>query len=131
MANDVEMNLSDLQNLEYILPDESRHKYPIYGQGPHKVVVDKDGNVIDTLAYTKDIDVGFTNPNLHRRVDPQEPPEPTDPNYDPTDPKSVDRSYLNKEIEPRQYELEIMGVHSYRTTTKIVHSEESIDTEIP
>lgn len=119
-----------LQELTYIDADGIEHPYPSYGQGPHRIVLKADGTIVDQDAYDKDV-IGFTNPNLHRRVNPQEPPEPTDPNYDPKDPTSVDRSYLNRELKPREYELEIQGVHSYRTTTMFVHDEESITTEIP
>ena len=119
-----------LQELTYTDSDGVVHKYPVLGQGPHRVVMKADGTILDQDAYDRDV-VGYTNPDLHRRVDPQKPPEPTDPNYDQDDPKSVDRSYLNQEIEPRKYELGIQGVHSYRTTTYTVHDEESTTTEIP
>lgn len=120
-----------LQELTYTDSDGVVHPYPIMTQGPSTVVMKADGTILDQDAYYMDTVVGYTNPNLHRRVDPQKPPEPTDPNYDPTDPKSVDRSYLNQELEPRKYNLEIHGVHSYRTTTYTVHDEESTTTEIP
>ena len=124
----------DLENIVYHDSEGNELIYPVYGQGPHRTVariVDGSTEVFDQLAYDKDQNVGFTSPNLHRRVDPQEPPKPEDPNYDPDDPDSVDRSYLNQEIKPRDYELSVQGVHSYRTTTYNVHDEESITTEIP
>ena len=109
------------------------HDYPVMGQGPAVVVSkeeDGDITVYREADYERDV-TGFTNPNLHRRTDPGDPPTPTDPNYDPTKPGSVDRSYLNQEIQPRSYEFTIGGVHSYRTVTMHVHDEESIDSEIP
>lgn len=38
---------------------------------------------------------------------------------------------LYDEVAPRQYDLEVRGVNSYRTTTITVHDEESTTTEIP
>ena len=109
------------------------HEYPVMGKGPAVIVsseTDGDVTVYRQDDYDRDV-TGFTNPNLHRRIDAGAPPRPTDPNYDPTKPDSVDRSYLNQELKPRSYEFTVGGVHSYRTTTKYVHSEESIDSEIP
>lgn len=84
------------------------HKYPRVGQGPAKVASDED--------LQRD-ELGFTNPNLHRRIDPQEP--------------EIADSILNQEKLPRGYQLTIQNVHSYRTTTINAHDEESIDSEIP
>lgn len=55
---------------------------------------------------------GLTNPNLHRRIDPQQPEDPV-------------------EIKPRSYILSVNGYNSYRTTTKYIHDEESTTDEIP
>ena len=77
-----------------------------------------EGNA--TLANENDLErdeLGFTNKNLHRRVDPQEPVEAENP--------------LNQEIEPRRYILSIHGFNSYRTTELVVHDEEQTDLEIP
>ena len=120
----------DMDNMTYVDSEGIRQPYPMWGQGRHSVVMKNDGTVLEPVAKAKD-DLGFTNPNLHRRVDPQAPPDPTDPNYDPTDPTSVDRAYLNKEIAPRDYDLTLQGVNSYRTTTYNVHNEESVTVEIP
>lgn len=57
-------------------------------------------------------DIGYTNPNLHRRVDPQ---QPTDPD----------------KVKPDSYQLGIYGTNSYRTTTTYYHDEESTTCEIP
>ena len=58
--------------------------------------------------------LGFTNPNLHRRVDNE---------IAPTDPK---------EVRPRTYEIGVWdGVNSYRTEEVYYHDEESTTSEIP
>lgn len=57
---------------------------------------------------------GFTNPNLHRRVDPQQPAPDSG------------------EVAPRSYMLGVYdGLHSYRTETIYTHDEESTTSEIP
>lgn len=59
-------------------------------------------------------DLGFTHPNLHRRVDPQESAEGS------------------KEVAPRKYTLGVYdGINSYRTTEITYHDEESTTCEIP
>ena len=55
--------------------------------------------------------IGFTDPNLHRRIDPSHPEE---------------------ETADRKYTLGIYdGIHSYRTVEKFHHDEESTTCEIP
>lgn len=85
--------------------------YPAIGQGPAE------------LASPEDIardELGFTNPNLHRRVDPKL----TDFNYP-------------EEFKPREYKLAIQKFNSYRTTTINTHDEDATelvegrDVEIP
>jgi hypothetical protein len=98
---------SDLQ-FEYEDSSGDAHNYPVVGQGPA------------TLASPEDLArdaLGFTNPNLHRRVEPHDPPTAEDPR--------------NQEVAPRGYQLNIQGVHSYRTTTINVHNEDSIYDETP
>lgn len=57
--------------------------------------------------------LGFTNPNLHRRIDPQTPADP-------------------KEVRPREYTIGVYdGINSYRTTQIFYHDEESTTSEIP
>ena len=119
-----------MQNLTYTDSAGIEHQFPSASHG-FGTVQKTDGTIVDPLAFKKDQEIGFTNPNLHRRIVTQDPPAPEDPNYDPDDPESVDRSYLNKEVAPREYDLGIQGVHSYRTTTLVVHDEESTTTEIP
>lgn len=76
------------------------------GQGPAKVVNN------DTDEMKKD-EFGYTNPNLHRRVD-----------------ESFDHIPAN-ESSPRNYELGIYNVNSYRTVTMHKHDEESETSETP
>lgn len=99
---------SDLENITYTDSAGASHVYPVMGQGPAKPASAAD------LARDE---LGFTHPNLHRRVDPHDPPIADNP--------------LNQEVAPRSYQLEIQNVHSYRTTQLNVHDEESIDCEIP
>lgn len=57
---------------------------------------------------------GFTNPNLHRRIDPQQP------------------AAGSAETAPRDYLIGVYdGLHSYRTETIHYHDEESTTSEIP
>lgn len=56
--------------------------------------------------------VGFTAPNLHRRVVQPTEPEPG-------------------ELEPRNYKLLVNGPNSYRITSQYVHSEYGDENEIP
>lgn len=79
-------------------------KYPKLGQGP--------ATIADDESLAKD-DLGFTHPNLHRRVDASEP-----------NPESG-------EVSPREYSFGIYGVDSYRTTKVNTHDEESTTCEIP
>lgn len=79
--------------------------FPVLGQGP--------GHFIPDDGIEKELDDrGFTNPNLHRRIDPK---EPTDPEL----------------VAPSNYSLGIYGPHSYRTQTLHTHDEESTTSEIP
>lgn len=86
--------------------DIFKEMFPKVGQGP-ATKVSEDNKIIDAEAKAKD-DVGFTHPNLHRRVNT--PPE---------------GSLHHK------YELGIQSVDSYRTTEIITHDEESTTSEIP
>lgn len=77
-----------------------------------EMVVPPTSQLADATALAKD-EVGFTHPNLHRRIDPQEPtPE-------------------SGELAPREYSVNICGKNSYRTTTICVHDEDSETSEIP
>ena len=67
---------------------------------------------LTTEEQAKD-DLGFTHPNLHRRVDVQ---QPTDP----------------REVAPRKYTVGVYDkINSYRTTEISYHDEESTTCEIP
>ena len=57
---------------------------------------------------------GFTNPNLHRRIDPHA------------------HAQGSEEVAPRDYLIGVYdGLHSYRTETIHYHDEESTTSEIP
>lgn len=58
-------------------------------------------------------ELGYTHPNLHTRIDPQ---QPTDP----------------KEVRPKEYMLGVYdGINLYRTVQTSYHDEESTTCEIP
>lgn len=76
-------------------------KFVHIGQGPATPV--NDGRTFE--------DLGYTNPDLYRKVDPRERDFP--------------------EVAPRQYDLGIYSKDGYLTTTKLVHNEKSTTTEIP
>lgn len=99
---------SDLDGSTYTDTDGRSHLYPMMGQGPAKLV---------SAADLERDELGFTNPNLHRRVDPQDPLAADDER--------------NQEVAPRGYQLNVQNVHSYRTTTINVHDEDSIYAERP
>lgn len=73
-------------------------------QGPAKLATSED--------LKKDAH-GLTHPNLHTRIEPQDP------------------SPESGEVKPTDYELTIQNVNSYRTTHKHYHDEESSKSEIP
>lgn len=77
--------------------------YQPIGQGPAKQATDEDLQRDET---------GFTNPNLHRRIDPKDP---------------VD----SDEVAKRNYDLSISNVDSYLTIQVNTHDEDSEDSEIP
>ena len=77
-------------------------KFPKPGEGP--------GTVASSEDLIRDAN-GHTNPNLHRRIDPQEP--------------SDEANKLNQESAPRGYEFSIEHTYSYRTTTINTHDEDS------
>ena len=77
--------------------------FPKVEQGPAKLATDEE--------IQRDA-VGFTHPNLHRRIDPQILPE-------------------SNEYHPREYQLAINSLNSYRTTTIHNHDEETELDEIP
>ena len=107
LSEDIVVRRSDLE-IEYVDSAGESHDYPLAGQGPAKPA-DEDDLARDAL--------GFTNPNLHRRIDPKQPPVADDPR--------------NQEKYPRDYLLSLQNVHSYRTTIINAHDEESIDDETP
>lgn len=56
-------------------------------------------------------EIGYTNPNLHRRIDPQEPTAPM--------------------VKPNTYKLTIQNNNSYRLTQRHTHDEDSTTSEVP
>lgn len=80
-----------------------KFRYKQLGQGPAKPVVDSTGTK-DPNGLARD-ELGFTHPNLHRRIEAQ------------------DRK-LPEEM-PRQYEFGIYGTDSHQVRKKIFHDEES------
>ena len=65
----------------------------------------------DGEALQKD-EQGFTHPNLHRRI-------------------KVNTTVGEDEYLPREYELSVHGVDSYRSTKTFIHDEESTQVETP
>lgn len=143
MDEEYTMNIPIRPKYTYENSDGNVFTYPSMGQGNSSVIQDADGNIIDQVAYDKD-EYGYTHPNLHRRVDPQDPtteesssdtkdmefPELTIevPTYERRKNTKVNNY---QEIAPRDYEIQIQHVHSYRTTTMNTHDENSITSEIP
>ena len=78
-------------------------KMPKMGQG-YAVPADEE-------AIQKDL-IGFTAPNLHRRV------------IEPTE-------VVEGEVAPRDYKLLVNGHNSYRITTQYGHTEYGDENEIP
>ena len=70
--------------------------------------------------------MGFTNPNLHRRIDPKER-ETADPSVE----YNLTEDVPQFEFAPRKYKLLVSGVNSYRYTEVTNHDEDSTYWEIP
>lgn len=79
-------------------------EYPLTGRGVAKPATEED------MKLDK---AGLTNPNLHRRIDPQQPPEDSG------------------EVLPREYKFSIAGWDSYRNTKNFIQDENSDSSEIP
>lgn len=87
---------------------------------------------------------GYTNPNLHRRIETPEYRDkgvirfnPTTENQYPDD-EEIESQDLNPDVmPPNEYSLRIQSVYSYRTTSTFLHDDEldggpgSGETEIP
>lgn len=69
-------------------------------------------NPSDSSELARDAE-GITNPNLHRRVDAQQP-----------------NSNLG-ELSPRSYQFTVASRYSYRTTQIHLHEEDSTESELP
>lgn len=57
--------------------------------------------------------LGYTNPNLHRRLEPQPPKDGSG------------------EVAPRDYQIAKIAMNSYRTVVFHYHDEDSTTSEIP
>lgn len=87
-GDDKHWTRSDFENLQYIAgyDTSTNPPTPIYKPYPSTVyqkttvVQDSDGNILNQSEYDNDIVTGFTNPNLHRRVDAHEPEQNVNPN---------------------------------------------------
>lgn len=77
-------------------------KFPKPGEGPGT-----EASAEDLIRDRR----GHTNPNLHRRIDPQEPTE--------------EANKLNQECSKRDYQFAIEHTYSFRTTTINTHDENS------
>lgn len=84
-----------LNTINYTTTDGQTHTLVFMGQGVAKIA--------DADDIAKD-EHGFTNPNLHRRINNQD-----------------DKSYT----------IGIYGLNSYRTTKTVTHNEDSTTTEVP
>ena len=83
----------------------------------------------DSVALDKDAK-GFTHPNLHRRIDPQQPPTdsgyslvPIRSEYATSEEHEAALKHYHEtysETAPRDYSLTVAGLNSYRTTA--IHS---------
>lgn len=79
-------------------------EFPKVGQGPAKPATPKD--------IQRD-EIGYTNPNLHRRAEPEDPPTG------------------DSEVLPREYYFSIHDTDAYQVIKRNVHDEESTTSEIP
>ena len=87
-GDDKHWTRSDFENLQYIAgyDTSTNPPTPIYKPYPSTVyqkttvVQDSDGNILNQSEYDNDIVTGFTNPNLHRRVDAHELEQNVNPN---------------------------------------------------
>lgn len=73
-------------------------------QGPAKLASEED--------LQRDA-VGYTNPNLHRRVDPKKPTK------------------KSQEVKPRGYKFMRQSVYQLQTTEKFYHDDDSNESETP
>lgn len=76
--------------------------YPFVGKGPWRKATEED------LARDE---LGFTNPNLHRRWEKHMPPKST----------GGEQASPTREVVPRSYVLSIADTNSFRTTYRHTH----------
>ena len=94
--------------------------YPLASDEGLILVTDLDVIILRNVG-----EMGFTNPNLHRRID-----------QNPDIPVGSDYPFVKYRPDGTAYPQSIVigvwdGIHSYRTTTPYVHDEESTTCEIP
>ena len=106
------------------------------------IVVSEDASVAtiipeDGEEKAKD-DLGYTNPNLHRRIDTAEYRDKGHSYFINPSQEEIDEYNLNlNAMPPNEYSLRIHGVNSYRTTTVYLHDDSlkggpgTGETEIP
>lgn len=87
---------------------ELKFPTPQIGQGPADPI--SPGSL-----EAKNNEHGYTHPDLHRTIDPADPQNLSEAELESISPG---------ELEPRQYSVGIYGLNSFRTTHKIVHTEE-------
>lgn len=98
----------------YIVKSDEVFTFIPVGQNNAKIV-SKGSTVISDKDYQRDRN-GYTNPNLHRRIET---------------PSIVTDEDKAQGILDYDYKLGIYGLNSYRTTEVITHDEESEISEIP
>ena len=112
------------------MPDDARIENIPIAQGYAKPATLED--------IAKD-EAGLTYPNLHRRINTDLARLKTD--YTLTTPDGVILTTPGREVltvsaeygpgGAQKFALQVKGVNSYRTTTPIVHHEDSEDSEVP
>lgn len=111
------MSDKELRNLTYKDSAGNVRPFPAYGRGAG-VVQKSDGTIVDPIAYDKDINIGFTNPNLHRRIDIHDPETEVNPNllssaplnYMPTEYCAYQLALINNMIAGQKYTVQFWGV---------------------
>lgn len=111
--------------------DGNTFTYPTLGIPP----VDSDPPIYDSAVAqpltSEDAardKLGFTNPNLHRRLDNKDHSDSASTMKVTPKSQSIPKG---AELDLRNYTLQIHKVNSYRTVEYILHDEDSTTSEIP
>lgn len=107
MINNVYEVLSMPEVFHYIDDEGNEKVFLPVGQGPATLLTEQEA-----LELARDR-IGFTHPNLHRRID-----------------NTIEYDVHGVKY-PAQYSLELGGVNSYRTTRIEVHEEYNGESETP